>query len=193
MGARRRARVPREVPGPPDADARGGRAAERDAWRELRDHGVPLQQARPRGVLSDGSRRARDGRQRDVLFDRHLLSPAHARDLSGARLSPVPGRGRHVDGRRRDEGEGPAGRGSCARRAAGRLSHLLPGETPFIGGDSPSIADIRLSATLEFLDAIDYDLPDWAREYMAAMEAALGDAYSEPAADVRGYIASVKP
>ena len=66
-------------------------------------------------------------------------------------------------------------------------------EKPFIGGDSPSIADIRLSATLEFLDAIDYDLPDWAREYMAAMEAALGDAYSEPAADVRGYIASVKP
>jgi glutathione S-transferase len=66
-------------------------------------------------------------------------------------------------------------------------------ENPFIGGDSPSIADIRLSATLEFLDAIDYDLPDWAREYMAAMEAALGDAYSEPAADVRGYIASVRP
>jgi glutathione S-transferase len=66
-------------------------------------------------------------------------------------------------------------------------------ENPFIGGDSPSIADIRLSATLEFLNAIDYDLPDWAREYMAAMEAALGDAYSEPAADVRGYIASVRP
>jgi glutathione S-transferase len=66
-------------------------------------------------------------------------------------------------------------------------------EKPFIGGDSPSIADIRLSATLEFLNAIDYDLPEWAREYMAAMEAALGDAYSEPAADVRGYIASVRP
>jgi glutathione S-transferase len=66
-------------------------------------------------------------------------------------------------------------------------------EKPFIGGDTPSIADIRLSATLEFLDAIDYDLPAWAREYMAAMEAALGDAYAEPAADVRGYIASVKP
>jgi glutathione S-transferase len=63
----------------------------------------------------------------------------------------------------------------------------------FIGGDTPSIADIRLSATLEFLDAIDYDLPDWTREYMAAMESALGDAYAEPAADVRGYIASVKP
>ena len=71
-------------------------------------------------------------------------------------------------------------------------SFFLDGK-PFIGGDSPSIADIRLSATLEFLDAIDYDLPAWAREYIAAMESALGEAYTEPAADVRGYIASVKP
>jgi glutathione S-transferase len=62
----------------------------------------------------------------------------------------------------------------------------------FIGGDQPSIADIRLAATLEFLNGIDYDLPAWTKEYMAAMETALGDAYAEPAADVRGYIASVK-
>jgi glutathione S-transferase len=62
----------------------------------------------------------------------------------------------------------------------------------FIGGAHPSIADMRLSATLEFLNAIDYDFPDWARDYMAAMEGTLGDAYTEPAADVRGYIASVK-
>ena len=62
----------------------------------------------------------------------------------------------------------------------------------FIGGDSPSIADIRLAATLEFLHAIDYSFPDWATEYMGAMEEALGDAYSEPAADVRGFVASVK-
>ena len=62
----------------------------------------------------------------------------------------------------------------------------------FIGGDSPSIADIRLAATLEFLQAIDYELPGWAKDYMTAMESALGDAYSEPAADVRGYIAYVK-
>ena len=40
----------------------------------------------------------------------------------------------------------------------------------FIGGDSPSIADIRLAATLEFLRAIDYDFPPWAEDYMAAME-----------------------
>ncbi|HEX2412581.1 MAG TPA: glutathione S-transferase family protein [Solirubrobacteraceae bacterium] len=62
----------------------------------------------------------------------------------------------------------------------------------FIGGDHPSIADIRLAATLEFLRAIDYELPDWAEEFMGAMESTLGDAYSEPAADVRGYVESVK-
>jgi glutathione S-transferase len=63
---------------------------------------------------------------------------------------------------------------------------------PFVGGDKPSIADIRWAATLEFLRSIDYDFPPWAEEYMARTEAALGDAYSEPAADVRGYIEQVK-
>jgi glutathione S-transferase len=62
----------------------------------------------------------------------------------------------------------------------------------FIGGSGPSIADIRLAATLEFLRAIDYPFPDWAEAYMARMEDALGDAYAEPAADVRGFVASVK-
>lgn len=62
----------------------------------------------------------------------------------------------------------------------------------FIGGTKPSIADIRLAATLEFLASIDYALPDWAKTYMAAIEKKLGKAYSEPAADVRGYIAYVK-
>jgi glutathione S-transferase len=68
---------------------------------------------------------------------------------------------------------------------------FLDGKT-FIGGDSPSIADIRLAATLEFLRAIDYELPAWAEEYMSAMESALGDAYTEPASDVRGYVESVR-
>jgi glutathione S-transferase len=63
---------------------------------------------------------------------------------------------------------------------------------PFIGGDSPSIADFRLAATLEFLRAIDYEFPAWTEEYMSRMETTLGDAYSEPAADVRDYIAYVK-
>ena len=68
---------------------------------------------------------------------------------------------------------------------------FLDGRT-FIGGDSPSIADIRLAATLEFLRSIDYELPAWVEDYFEAMEGALGDAYTEPAADVRGYVQSVK-
>ena len=62
----------------------------------------------------------------------------------------------------------------------------------FIGGDSPSIADFRFAATLEFLRAIDYDFPGWADDYLGRMEEALGDAYTEPAQDVRGYIEYVK-
>jgi glutathione S-transferase len=62
----------------------------------------------------------------------------------------------------------------------------------FIGRDGPSIADIRLAATLEFLRAIDYEFPAWAEDYMTAVESALGDAYSEPASDVRGYVGSVE-
>lgn len=65
-------------------------------------------------------------------------------------------------------------------------------DRPFVGGDQPSIADIRWAATLEFLRAIDYDFPEWAEQYMGRVEEALGEAYSEPAADVRGYVASVK-
>jgi glutathione S-transferase len=63
---------------------------------------------------------------------------------------------------------------------------------PFVGGDHPSIADIRWAASLEFLRAIDYEFPAWTEEYLARIEEALGDAYSEPAADVRGYVESVK-
>jgi len=63
---------------------------------------------------------------------------------------------------------------------------------PFIGGATPSIADIRLAATLEFLAVVDYELPSWAKTYMAGVEKSLGGAYAEPAADVRGYIAYVK-
>ena len=66
------------------------------------------------------------------------------------------------------------------------------GGKTFIGGSEPSIADMRLAASLEFLKAIDYDAPEWLTEYMAAMERSLGDAYTEPAGDVRGYIAHVK-
>jgi glutathione S-transferase len=60
------------------------------------------------------------------------------------------------------------------------------------GGDSPSIADIRFACTLEFLAASDLELPEWAKDYMQRVESALGEAYSEPAGDVRGYIAQLQ-
>ena len=65
-------------------------------------------------------------------------------------------------------------------------------DQPFIGGGEPSIADMRFAATLEFLRAVDYPFPDWAEAYMERLEATLGDAYSEPVADVRGYIDYVR-
>ena len=64
---------------------------------------------------------------------------------------------------------------------------------PFIGGDRPSIADVRFAATLEFLRAIDYPFPAWVEDYLTAIESTLGIAYTEPASDVRGYVESVKP
>ena len=66
------------------------------------------------------------------------------------------------------------------------------GGRDFVGGDHPSIADMRLAATLEFLKAIDYPFPDWTTAYMERVESALGGAYTEAAADVRGFVASVK-
>jgi glutathione S-transferase len=64
------------------------------------------------------------------------------------------------------------------------------GDSGFIGGGAgPTIADIRLTATLEFLAVADMELPAWTKEYMQRVESALGEAYSEPAADVRGYVA----
>jgi glutathione S-transferase len=63
----------------------------------------------------------------------------------------------------------------------------------FIGdGTKPSIADIRLAATLEFMAMADAPLPSWAKAYIGRVESALGKAYSEPAADVRGFVAHVK-
>ena len=59
----------------------------------------------------------------------------------------------------------------------------------FLGG---SIADMRFAATLEFLRSIDYEFPAWAEEYMTRIEETLGDAYTEPASDVRGYVDNVK-
>lgn len=66
------------------------------------------------------------------------------------------------------------------------------GDNKFIGGASPSIADMRVASTLEFLAAIDYPMPAWAKAYITDMESALGKAYLEPAGDVRGYVSYAK-
>jgi glutathione S-transferase len=84
-----------------------------------------------------------------------------------------------------------AAEGALAEPLEVYRTFFMDGKT-FIGGSEPSIADMRLAASLEFLRAIDYDFPEWLSNYMSAMEEALGDAYTEPAGDVRGYIAHAK-
>ncbi len=66
------------------------------------------------------------------------------------------------------------------------------GGKDFIGGASPSIADFRFASILEFFPAIDYAFQSWARNYVQRMENQLGEAWREPAADVRGYIQYIK-
>ena len=94
---------------------------------------------------------------------------------------------------------GPAEKAAAQKAAIAAIAEPLDvfhnfykDRKPFIGGAAPSIADIRLAATLEFLAVVDYTLPAWAKTYIADMEKSLGKAYEEPAADVRGYIAYVK-
>ena len=153
-----------EGPRAPHADARGGRAAARDrCGRAARSCSTSATSTASTSSIRP-IRRAGDGRQRDVLSDRHAVSGAGARHLPEARLPPVPRRGGDLRRRRRDQGAGPAGcRGRDRRAARGLREFFIDGKT-FIGGDSPSIADIRLAATLEFLRAIDYEFPDWAKD-----------------------------
>ena len=181
-------------PAAPDAAARGGRPAEGLAVGELRDHAVPVQQARARPASTRPTRAERAMVDSAMFYLIGTLYPLVARATYPTLGFPqYAGEVGDLGGRRRDQGAGAAGRRGRARRAARRLprrsSSTASGSS---AATSPSIADIRLAATLEFLRAIDYDFPDWAEEYMAAMEAALGDAYSEPAADVRGFVAGAK-
>lgn len=62
----------------------------------------------------------------------------------------------------------------------------------FIGdGDHPSIADIRLACSLEFLPMCDFEPSAWVHDYRERVETTLGQAYIEPARDVRGFIAQL--
>ena len=194
LGQEGHARVPRQGPGRPDAAARGGGPPERLALGELRDHAVPLQQARARPALPDRPRptgRWSTARCSTSSGRSIRSSPAPPIRRSASRSTRARSAAREAD--RGPQGAGAEGRRGGARGTARRLPHVLPATA---SGSSAAItltiADIRLAATLEFLHAIDYDLPSWATDYMAAIESELGDAYSEPAADVRGFVASVK-
>ena len=79
---------------------------------------------------------------------------------SASRSTPE---GRHLGRGRRDEGEGPEGRRGRPRRAARGLPRVLPGGQDVHRRRPPSIADIRLAATLEFLRRWTTTSPAWAR------------------------------
>jgi glutathione S-transferase len=51
---------------------------------------------------------------------------------------------------------------------------------------------VRIFVRAAGLDVEERDVSAWAEEYMTAMEATLGEAYSQPAADVRDHIAQMK-
>ncbi|GHD47138.1 glutathione S-transferase [Thalassobaculum fulvum] len=93
----------------------------------------------------------------------------------------------------------PAAKEAARKAAEAAIPEILEvyrsfflGGQKFIGGAAPSIADIRLAATVEFLRITDLAFPGWLEDYMAAVAGALGDAYAGPAADVRGYIDYVR-
>ena len=186
-------RVHREVPGAPDADDRGRRPPARHARRELRDHGLPLEQARPGAVLSVRSGQARGDRQRELLFDRDALSAPHARDVPGARLPAVPRRGGDLRGRRRDEGEGR--QRTPPRPWPGRSRSTTRTSWPARSSSAATARPSQTSASRRPSSSCGRSTTTCRRgreEYMTRMEETLGEAYSEPAADVRGYIEYVK-
>ena len=160
---------------------------------ELRDHAVPLQQARARISSIPPIRPLAPRSTARCSISSQRCTRTWPRATYGALGFPqYPGEVGSSDAS--DEAKAAAQKAATealARPLEVYHSFFLDGK-PFIGGDSPSIADIRLAASLEFLRIIDYPFPAWLEEYMSAMESTLGDAYSEPVADVRGYIDYVR-
>ena len=154
---------------------------------------LPVQQARARPVLPHRSGRAGDGRQRELLPDRDVLPAGRARDVPHARLSAVPGRGGDLGARATSSRRRPSATPRRRSPSRSRRSAVLPrGPTVHRRRAPLHRRHAALRATLEFLKAIDYAFPSGPSEYMDRVESTLGDAYSEPAGDVRGFVASVK-
>ncbi len=60
------------------------------------------------------------------------------------------------------------------------------------GGESPSIADIRIMCTLMFMTSIEYEFSEGLKAYMEKVQTALGEAFTAPSGDFTGYLESVK-
>ena len=92
-----------------------------------------------------------------------------------------------------DEGEGPEGRRGARSpgrsTSTARSSSTAGGSSAATRRRSPTSASPPRSSSSARSTTRS---PQWAEEYMTAMEEALGEAYCEPAADVRGYVDYVK-
>ncbi len=168
---------------------------QRLALGELRDHAVPLQQARPRRSFypTDPGERAMVDSAMFYLIG--TLYPLLARATYPTLGFPqYPGEVGDVRRRRRAEGAGRSRTPTAAlAEPLERLPHVLPRRQavhrrrPAVDRRHPPGGDARVPARDRLR------LPGLGRaSTWRAIEEALGDAYSEPAADVRGYIEYVR-
>ena len=151
---------------------------------------VPLQQARPRptSIPTDPGERAMVDNAMFYLIGTFypLLTRATYPTLG---FGQYAGRGRDVRGGRRDEGEGGEGRRGRARRAARGVPLVLPRRAGRSSAAttrrSRTSAGRRRSSSCARSTTTSRPGP---RSTWTRMEETLGEAYSEPAQDVRGYI-----
>ena len=107
MGADHHAGVPRQGPGASHAHARGGGAAARVVVGELRDHAVPVQQARPRASSIRPTRASGRWSTAPCATCSATLYPLLARATYPTLGFPqYAGEVGTSDGRRGDEGDG---------------------------------------------------------------------------------------
>ena len=194
-GNTRLARVPREEPLAADADDRGGGPAARHALGELRDHAVPLQQARPRAASTRSTPEQRAMVDSAMFYLIGTLYPLLARATYPALSFPqYPGEVGLLGRRRRHQGSGAAGGRGRARRPARRLPRVLPRRAALhrrrlsVDRRHPP----RGQRSSSWRPSTTTCLPWATRLHGRRWRPTLGDAYAEPAADVRGYIAHVR-
>jgi len=95
-------------------------------------------------------RRARHGRQRDVLPHRDDVSARRARHIRVLNFPQYAGEVGASDADADTKARAQVAAEAAVAGPSRSTGFFLDGKT-FIGGDTPSIADIRLAATLEFL------------------------------------------